>query len=146
MDDEAAVAALADLDFSMPDEMLDYEEAGQLEPAAYDGSPPSRFVAEATKLSRSCHHASSLLLLLESAAAAGGHPQPSMQQSMIDSLYKRNALQTEIALSHNQQAGAAVASDKLLLDAYLTSLTQLQHIPSPTCIPFQCQPRVIAGA
>ncbi|KAL0025776.1 hypothetical protein WJX77_011147 [Trebouxia sp. C0004] len=42
MDDEAAVAASADLDFSMPDEMLDYEEAGQIEPAAYDGSPPSR--------------------------------------------------------------------------------------------------------
>ena len=145
MDDEAAVAASADLDFSMPDEMLDYEEAGQLEPAAYDGSPPSRFVAEAAKLSRSCHHTSSLLLLLDSAAAAGGHPQPSMQQSMIDSLYRRNALQTETALSHNQ-ARAAVALDKLLCAAYLTSLTQLQHIPFPTCIPFQCQPRVIAGA
>ena len=145
MDDEAAVAASADLDFSMPDEMLDYEEAGQLEPAAYDGSPPSRFVAEAAKLSRSCHHTSSLLLLLDSAAAAGGHPQPSMQQSMIDSLYRRNALQTETALSHNQ-ARAAVALDKLLCAAYLTSLTQLQHIPFPTCILFQCQPRVIAGA
>jgi hypothetical protein len=118
MDDEAAFAASADLDFSMPDEMLDYEEAGQTEPAAYDGSPPSRFVAEATKLSRSCHHTSSLLLLLESAAAAGGHPQASMQQSMIDSLYKRNALQTENALSHNQ-ARAAVASDKLLFACLL---------------------------
>ena len=145
MDDEAAVAASADLDFSMPDEMLDYEEAGQLEPAAHDGSPPSRFVAEATKLSRSCHHTSSLLLLLESAASAGGHPQASIQQSMIDSLYKHNALQTEAALSR-KQAGAAVASDKLLFAVYLTSLTQLQHIPFPSCIPLQCQPRVIAGA
>ena len=144
MDDEAAVAASADLDFSMPDEMLDYEEAGQIEPAAYDGSPPSRFVAEATKLSRSCHHTSSLLLLLESAAAAGGHPQASMQHSMIDSLYKRNALQIETALLHNQ-ARAAVALDKLLFAAYLTSLTQLQYNPSRTCIPFQCQPRVLAG-
>jgi len=98
-----------------------------------------------TKLSRSCHHTSSLLLLLESAAAAGGHPQASIQQSMIDSLYKHNALQTETALSR-KQAGAAVASDKLLFAVYLTSLTQLQHIPSPSCIPLQCQPRVIAGA
>lgn len=145
MDDEAAVAASADLDFSMPDEMLDYEEAGQIEPAAYDGSPPSRFVAEATKLSRSYHHRSSLLLFLESSAAAGGHPQASMQQSVIDSLYKLNALQTKTALSHNQ-ARTAVASDKLLFAAYLTSLTELQHNPSPICIPFQCQPRVIAGA
>ena len=58
------------------------------EPAASETSPPARFVAAATKLSRSCHPLSSLIVLMEISAEAGKLSQVSSQQRQLYSLHK----------------------------------------------------------